>query len=82
MDFGFIDLEASSRTVNYNFTGSFPTWIEKEGEHGDQRRLDYIFATKNLVHKLIQAEIISSDTTQILSDHLPVVVNLGPLTSP
>jgi len=82
MDFGLIDLEASSRTVNYKFTGSFPTRIEKEGEHGDQRRLDYVFASKNLAHKLIQAKIISSDTTQILSDHLPVVVNLGPVSSP
>ena len=35
MDYGFIDLEASLRTASYEFSGSFPTSIEKEGEHGD-----------------------------------------------
>ena len=74
MDFGLIDLEASSRTSSYNFSGSFPTLVEKEGEHGDQRRLDYVFASKNLADKLGKANIIATDTTLILSDHLPVVI--------
>jgi len=82
MDFGFIDLEASSRSANYTFSGSFPTWIEKEGEHGDLRRLDYVFASPNLVQKNTRAKVISSDTAQILSDHLPVMVHLGPVSSP
>ncbi|MCH6236081.1 endonuclease/exonuclease/phosphatase family protein [Cognataquiflexum rubidum] len=76
MDFGFTDLDAKMRGSSYAFTGSFPTLIEKEGEHGDQRRLDYIFASKNLVDKVTKANVISTDTTQILSDHLPVVVEL------
>jgi exodeoxyribonuclease-3 len=76
MDFGLIDLESSMRDSSYNFPGSFPTLIEKEGEHGDQRRLDYVFASKNLAKKVINARIINSDTTCILSDHLPVVVDL------
>lgn len=76
LDVGFIDLEASSRSSSYNFTGSFPTLIEKEGEHGDQRRLDYVFVSKNLAQKVTNAKIISSDTTSILSDHLPLVVDL------
>jgi endonuclease/exonuclease/phosphatase family metal-dependent hydrolase len=76
MDFGFIDLEASSRTSTYNFFGSFPTLIEKEGEHGDQRRLDYIFASKNLANKVFQAKIITSNATLRLSDHLPIMVEL------
>lgn len=76
MDFGLSDLEALSRLSSYKFTGSFPTLIEKEGEHGDQRRLDYVFASVNLAAKLVQANIIASDTTLLLSDHLPVVVDL------
>lgn len=76
MDFGFIDSEAGMRDSSYRFTGSFPTLIEKEGEHGDQRRLDYVFVSKNLANKVISARIIASDTTLILSDHLPVVVEL------
>jgi len=76
MDFGLIDLEASSRSSSYKFSGSFPTSVEKEGEHGDQRRLDYVFASKNLANKLTTANIIASDTALILSDHLPVVIEL------
>jgi len=78
MDYGFLDLEARMRVSSHHFSGSFPTLIEKEGEHGDQRRLDYIFASKNLVKKVNRAHIISNDTTKILSDHLPVVVELYP----
>ena len=77
LDFGLIDLEASLRSSTYNFQGSFPTLVEKEGEHGDQRRLDYIFASKNLSDGVTRAEIITSDTALILSDHLPVIVDMG-----
>ena len=76
LDFGFIDLEASLRDPSFRFPGSFPTLVEKEGEHGDQRRLDYIFASKNLAGKVNRAEIITSDTALILSDHLPVLVDI------
>jgi endonuclease/exonuclease/phosphatase family metal-dependent hydrolase len=77
MDFGMVDLEAGKRKSRYEFTGSFPTLVEKEGEHGDQRRLDYIFVSKNLSEKVITAEIIANDTTLYLSDHLPVMVELN-----
>lgn len=77
MDFGFIDLEARSRKSSYKFPGSFPTLVEKEGAHGDQRRLDYIFASENLSDKVLKAEIIVNDTTMHLSDHLPVMVELS-----
>ncbi|MEQ9378392.1 MAG: endonuclease/exonuclease/phosphatase family protein [Imperialibacter sp.] len=76
LDFGLIDLEASRRSSGYEFSGSFPTLIEKEGEHGDKRRLDYVFATKDVAKKVTRAEIITTDTALILSDHLPVVVDL------
>lgn len=76
LDFGLIDLEASFRDSSYHFSGSFPTLIEKEGEHGDQRRLDYVFASRNLAKKFTNAAIINSDATSILSDHLPLVVDL------
>lgn len=77
MDFGLIDLEASSRNSSYNFSGSFPTLIEKQGEHGDQRRLDYVFASNNLADRVTKAKIITTDSVLFLSDHLPVVVDLG-----
>lgn len=74
LDFGFIDLEAADRGPDYSFTGSFPTRVEKEGEHGDQRRLDYVFASKGLRKRLLRADIIADDSTFTLSDHLPVMV--------
>lgn len=76
MDFGLIDLEAKLRNSTYTFSGSFPTLANKEGRHGDQRRLDYIFASKRLADKVTKAHIIASDTTLILSDHLPVVMEI------
>lgn len=76
LDFGLIDLEASLRNFSYIFPGSFPTLVEKEGEHGDQRRLDYVFASKNLAEGVTRAKIITSDTASSLSDHLPVIIDL------
>ena len=76
LDFGFIDLEASMRKPSYGFPGSFPTMVEKEGEHGDQRRLDYIFASENMADMAVDATIIASDTSLFLSDHLPVITNI------
>ncbi len=77
LDSGLIDLEASMRTSSFIFPGSFPTLVEKEGEHGDQRRLDYIYASDNLASKVTRADIITSDTAFLLSDHLPVIVEIG-----
>jgi len=76
MDAGLTDLEAGKRPASFSFPGSFPTLVEKEGEHGDQRRLDYIFASQNLVKQVSSANIIANDTTLLLSDHLPLVVEL------
>lgn len=75
MDAGFTDLEAMMRKDDYTFTGSFPTLIEKPGEHGDLRRLDYVFSNAKLTNQVSRATIIADETTQILSDHLPVIVD-------
>jgi endonuclease/exonuclease/phosphatase family metal-dependent hydrolase len=74
-DAGLIDLELKFRPQNYKFTGTFPALIEKEGEHGDLRRLDYIFINDPLEGKVSRTEIIANDTTQYLSDHLPVIAD-------
>jgi endonuclease/exonuclease/phosphatase family metal-dependent hydrolase len=71
----FVDLEYTMRPTYYYFTGSFPTLIEKEGDHGSQRRLDYVFTNKELVDKVIRAEIIADEITMKLSDHLPMIVD-------
>ena len=76
MESGLVDLEAESRTSSYTFTGSFPAKLVKDGDHGDNRRLDYVFASKELAGKVLKAEIISDDITHGLSDHLPVMVEI------
>ncbi len=75
MNAGFTDLENKMRGDNYTFTGSFPTLIEKPGDHGSSRRLDYVFATEGLLPYVHHASVIADDTTQYLSDHLPVIVD-------
>ena len=74
-EIGLIDLEYKMRPTDYHFTGSFPTRIEKEGDHGDLRRLDYVFVNKNLINQVKRAEIIADEITLKLSDHLPIVVD-------
>ncbi|MDA0196328.1 MAG: endonuclease/exonuclease/phosphatase family protein [Bacteroidetes bacterium] len=75
MDGGFVDIEHNMRKDGYIFTGSFPTLIEKPGDHGSNRRLDYVFANDRLLQYVYQASVIADDTTQFLSDHLPVIVD-------
>lgn len=72
---GLVDVEYQIRSDDYRFTGSFPTRVEKEGDDGDPRRLDYVFVSKNLADQVMGAQIIANDTTWILSDHLPVRVD-------
>jgi endonuclease/exonuclease/phosphatase family metal-dependent hydrolase len=75
MQFRLIDLEHKMRDGDYRFTGSFPTRIKKPGDHGDLRRLDYVFARTELAQHVVKAEIVADETAQVLSDHLPVIVD-------
>ena len=63
------------RGEEYTFTGSFPTLIEKSGNHGSKRRLDYIFTNADLLPYVHQAAVIANNNTWILSDHMPVIVD-------
>jgi endonuclease/exonuclease/phosphatase family metal-dependent hydrolase len=75
---GLVDLEHAKRGEGYRFTGSFPTKIEKPGDHGSARRLDYVFASPSLAKRVTRAEVVADETTWRLSDHLPVIVDLAP----
>ncbi|MCA9130538.1 MAG: endonuclease/exonuclease/phosphatase family protein, partial [Planctomycetales bacterium] len=72
---GLTDLENSMRDEDFVFSGSFPTKIEKTGEDGSARRLDYVFASSGLAGRTTRAETIASEKTWTLSDHLPVIVD-------
>ncbi len=78
---GYTDLEDSQRDDDFVFSGSFPAKIEKPGDHGSARRLDYVFATSDLANRTTRAETIATDKTWILSDHLPVIVDFTQKTS-
>ncbi|MEZ4827741.1 MAG: endonuclease/exonuclease/phosphatase family protein [Bacteroidia bacterium] len=73
---GFTDMENSFRGEGYTFTGSFPGLLVKGENHGARRRLDYVFVNDVLRPRVHRAEIIADGTTEILSDHLPVVVDI------
>ncbi len=69
---GFTDIVASRRKPGQRPFGSFPTRLRAHEEHGDERRLDFIFVTPALAEKCLSARVIDDDNTQLLSDHLPV----------
>ena len=69
---GFVDLEAKFREV---FQGTFPTEIEKPGDDGDSRRLDYVFANPIVAKQCVAARSIVDLETAKISDHYPVIVD-------
>lgn len=75
-DFGFIDTELAGREKNSHFTGTFPTAVEKPGDHGDSRRLDYIFVSPSLSRHISHSHIIANNQTMYFSDHLPVLIDI------
>ena len=74
---GFADLENSKRKPGFKFTGSYPTKIDKPGNFGSARRIDYVMATGRLAKRCSHAETIATDATWVLSDHLPVVAEFS-----
>ncbi len=74
-DYGFIDTELAGRSEEFHFTGTFPTAVEKPGNHGNSRRLDYVFVTNTLIKHVTDSRIIASDNTLFFSDHLPVITD-------
>lgn len=69
---GFVDLEARFRKA---ISGTFPTQIEKPGDHGDPRRLDYVFANPTMAQRCVDAYSVVDEATATLSDHYPVIAD-------
>ena len=72
LDAGYVDLVAKHRNT---FSGSFPTRLRHGEDHGTDRRLDYVLVRPGLGGKSSSARIIRNETTAMLSDHYPVVVD-------
>lgn len=73
LEAGLIDQEPRFRR---SFQGTFPTPIPKSGEHGEPRRLDYVFANKRVSPDVIRAWSVVNTNTDRLSDHYPVVIDI------
>jgi len=74
MNMGFVD---SVRRFSKSFEYSVPTTYNKDEAHFTKLRLDYIFITKSLTDKLINAKIIRTKETNQLSDHFPVIAEIN-----
>jgi exodeoxyribonuclease-3 len=70
---GFVDVVAKFRASDAIAFGTFPTKLRAHEDHGDQRRLDYIFVSKKMAAKCTSARVINDENTQMLSDHLPLI---------
>lgn len=76
IDKGFLDTEFIFRSKNYHFTGTFPTSVEKPGDHGAFRRLDYVFVNNKLIDQVTDSKIIANEKTLLFSDHLPIITDV------
>jgi endonuclease/exonuclease/phosphatase family metal-dependent hydrolase len=72
---GFVDLVARLRPPG-SFSGTFPTELRREENHGTDRRIDYAFASPGLLPAVRAATIIRSPATARLSDHYPLLIEL------
>ena len=70
---GFIDVVASQRSADSPYVGTFPTRLIDDKDHGPDRRIDYIFVSPNLQKSVLSARILRDATTEVLSDHIPIV---------
>lgn len=73
---GFVDVVAALRTSAAAPSGTFPTRLRAHEDHGDERRLDYLFLPETAASNCVSARIVNNATTQLLSDHLPVIATI------
>lgn len=73
MDAGFVDVFYQRHK---KFKSSLPT-ARYRTEKSFDRRIDFIFVSKNLSKKVVDADIIKDQYTDYLSDHYPVIMRLN-----
>ena len=57
------------------FRSSVPTKLDVDPMHALRMRLDYILSTKQLMEKVIDADVLNNEMTLFLSDHYPVTAS-------
>ncbi len=76
LDAGYIDPITKVRFPDGPFRGTFPTALRSEEELGSDRRIDYAFVSPNLASAIRSARILRDETTAMLSDHYPVMLEI------
>lgn len=72
-----MDLVDAVRKFSKKFEYSVPTTFNQDWEHATKLRLDYIFVSKTLAPAIKSARILRTKETNALSDHFPVLLELG-----
>lgn len=73
---GYVDLVDHFRKEGDAFVGTFPSPLVNDENHGTDRRLDYVFASPNLLPSVESARILRDSKTDGFSDHFPVTITL------
>lgn len=69
---GFIDIAAKFGSLE----NTVPSAFNKDKNHEVPLRLDYVFASKLAAQDIKGVEIVKNETTDIISDHYPLSVNV------
>ena len=70
--FGFVDV---MHALQKPFASTVPTLMNTDASHADHLRLDYIFISPSLRTYLTDAVILQTPSTNIASDHYPLVAD-------
>jgi endonuclease/exonuclease/phosphatase family metal-dependent hydrolase len=77
LDAGYVDVIAHRRPPAAPFVGTFPSPLVAHENHGTDRRLDYFLIAPALLPRVRDAAILRDATTDRLSDHYPVRLDLA-----
>lgn len=69
---GFIDIAAKFSSME----NTVPSTFNKDKNHEVPLRLDYVFASKLATQDIKGIETVKNETTDIISDHYPISVNV------
>jgi len=72
----YIDVVAARRSPLLPYMGTFPADLVSDQNHGTDRRLDYLFVSPSLQKSVTSAAILRDPTTELLSDHIPVMATI------
>lgn len=73
LDFGFID---ALKLKHKDFVSSRPTEMTSNNGENASSRIDFIYVSKDMRDKVVKADILKDNFTNIYSDHFPVCIKI------